>query len=129
MEFPGVAFCAIALWAVAFRAVISPVPAFAAREFPDFFFPDFFFPAFVAEVEEVTEVVGLVPAVVSEVASSRPTPLSRGRFFCTGARILDSSAHEAEVTTGHSMRTPTPGTAVDHSSALGREARIGRSAT
>ncbi|WP_326810665.1 hypothetical protein OIE62_28665 [Streptomyces scopuliridis] len=95
--------------------------AFPALTLSAFFFPALFFP--VAEVAEP------VPDVVTEVASSRPTPLPRGRFFCTGARILDSSAHEAEVTTGHYVRTPTPGTAVDHSSALGRKARIGRSAT
>lgn len=97
-----------------------------AVAFPAFFFPGLFFPGLFFPVAEVAE---LVPDVVTEVASSRPTPLPRGRFFCTGARILDSSAHEAEVTTGHYVRTPTPGTAVDHSSALGRKARIGRSAT
>ncbi|GAA3076701.1 hypothetical protein GCM10017562_51210 [Streptomyces roseofulvus] len=31
----------------------------------------------------------------------------RGRFFCTGARILDSSAHTAEVTAGHEVPPPT----------------------
>lgn len=34
--------------------------------------------------------------------------LPRGRFFCTGARILDSSAHEAEMTSGHTRITPPP---------------------
>ncbi|GHG29986.1 hypothetical protein GCM10018791_53120 [Streptomyces zaomyceticus] len=33
--------------------------------------------------------------------------LLRGRFICTGARILDSSAHKAEVTAGH-MERPHP---------------------
>ncbi|MER5275460.1 hypothetical protein ABT025_06840 [Streptomyces sp. NPDC002809] len=35
-------------------------------------------------------------------------PLLRGRFFCTGARNLDSSALEAEVTLGHVNERPDP---------------------
>src|SRR5690606_17540696 len=60
---------------------------------------------------------------------SRVVPLLRGRFFCTGARNLDSSTLEAEVTHGHMEGRPAPGTASDHSSAYERGARINRSAT
>ena len=61
---------------------------------------------------------------------SRVLSLLRGRFFCTGARNLDSSTHEAEMTHGHVLvGRPTPGTASDHSSAFERGARINRSAT
>ncbi len=45
----------------------------------------------------------------AEDAISEPLcllPLLRGRFFCTGARNLDSSALEAEVTLGHVNERP-----------------------
>jgi hypothetical protein len=45
----------------------------------------------------------------AEDATSEPLcllPLLRGRFFCTGARNLDSSALEAEVTLGHVNERP-----------------------
>ncbi|GAA3003704.1 hypothetical protein JCM13580A_20340 [Streptomyces drozdowiczii] len=56
-------------------------------------------------------------------------PLLRGRFFCTGARNLDSSALEAEVTHGHMNERPAPWYGPDHSSAFQEGARINRSAT
>lgn len=51
------------------------------------------------------------PSARSVGAASEPLllpPLLRGRFFCTGARNLDSSALEAEVTHGHMNERPAP---------------------
>ncbi|GGR33437.1 hypothetical protein GCM10010282_27480 [Streptomyces roseolus] len=62
----------------------------------------------------VPGVLGVTPGVLGVVPGFGGSPgvwlrapfMLRGRFFCTGARILDSSAHTAEVTAGHEVPPP-----------------------